>query len=552
MPRSARFGLPAAAALFAAVAGAAGPLLPAGATTAPSVHVHGHLLVVGPEVPGEQPAYAVALADGDIVPVRGRFGSDVRTGAVFDGRLAVPTSVVEDLSARGESGSAAALTLVDRRSLTLSVIGTPAVTAAAPAVTATTHDQFVAAIDNLGALGQSDPQLLGHVTTVGSYWGEESNGAIAGITVPTTVTHYSTGLTTSDCGLGSDFFSVVQEAADEFPAFDDFSGSDQLVLFVPPSCGSGSVVGEGTVGSSFASGGALVVKAGNAIEGTYAHETGHNYGFQHANARYAGTSMEYYGVYDVMGFALDGFNQLTALSTPFRVFQGITDPGEIQVVPIGDGRAAVRATATIRPRSDHTGVRSVRVKNPDTGQNLYLDFRSGTGQDTGAFYADTAHGYYLSSSHGPVHYAPGVVITAARGNGGTDELVVDATGDTSLGSGDTWRNASHTLAVHVTSLGAAAHVTVDYTLRSLASAKPTISGRPRVGGTLTAKHGAWTPGTTFAYAWYADGKRIRHRTSSKLTLARAQRGKHIKVKVTGTKPGYTRASRTSARTVAVS
>jgi len=159
MPRSARFGLPAAAALFAAVAGAAGPLLPAGATTAPSVHVHGHLLVVGPEVPGEQPAYAVALADGDIVPVRGRFGSDVRTGAVFDGRLAVPTSVVEDLSARGESGSAAALTLVDRRSLTLSVIGTPAVTAAAPA--ATTHDQFVAAIDTWVRWGRAIPSCSG-------------------------------------------------------------------------------------------------------------------------------------------------------------------------------------------------------------------------------------------------------------------------------------------------------------------------------------------------------------------------------------------------------
>ena len=43
--------------------------------------------------------------------------------------------------------------------------------------------------------------------------------------------------------------------------------------------------------------------------------------------------MEYYGIYDVMGFALASrFNQLTALSTPFRVFQGITDPGEIQDV----------------------------------------------------------------------------------------------------------------------------------------------------------------------------------------------------------------------------
>ena len=46
--------------------------------------------------------------------------------------------------------------------------------------------------------------------------------------------------------------------------------------------------------------------------------------------------MEYYGAYDVMGFALGGYNQLTALSTPFRVFQGITDAGEIRDVPLGD------------------------------------------------------------------------------------------------------------------------------------------------------------------------------------------------------------------------
>ena len=111
-------------------------------------------------------------------------------------------------------------------------------------------------------------------------------------------------------------------------------------------------------------------------------------------------------------------NWRVACATVDETVSPLISDSRIQVVPIGDGRAAVRATATIRPRSDHTGVRSVRVKNPDTGQNLYLDFRSGTGQDTGAFYADTAHGYYLSSSHGPVHYAPGVVITAARGNGG--------------------------------------------------------------------------------------------------------------------------------------
>jgi hypothetical protein len=253
------------------------------------------MLVVPSERPGGATMYGVALADGDIVAVRGAFGAGVRTGAVFDGRLALPAEVVHEGVRLSGTARAVALRVVDRRSWVLPVVGTPSITPAMPAATPTTHEQFVAAMDNKGTLGQDDTQLLGHVSTVGAYWTDESNGAIAGVTVPTTVTHYDTGVATTDCGLGSDFFSVVQEAEAEFPGF-SFGGGDQLVLFVPPSCASGSTVGEGTVGSSFASGGVLIVKAGTAIEGTYAHETGHNYGFEHANARYSGTSMEYYTV----------------------------------------------------------------------------------------------------------------------------------------------------------------------------------------------------------------------------------------------------------------
>src|SRR4051812_12364032 len=277
-----------------------------------TVQVHGRLLVLPPEGSSDQPSYGVALADGDIVPVTGSFAPSVRTGAVFDGRLALPASVTGALAHRSAVADPrrAALSLVDRRSLTLSVVGAPTVEAAPEAasqVTGTVHRQFVAAIDNKGALGQSDAALLGHVSTVGGFWKDESNGAISSLVVPATVKHYNTAVATTDCGLGDDFFSLVEEAEAKFPGINPFAGTDQLVLFVPPSCNGGTIVGEGTVGSSFANGGALIVKAGStsAIDGTYAHETGHNYGFQHANARRAGTSLEYFGIYDVMGFALN-------------------------------------------------------------------------------------------------------------------------------------------------------------------------------------------------------------------------------------------------------
>ena len=518
---------------------------PAEAYAGASIPVHGRLLVAQPDAPGRLPTYAVALTDGDIVPIRGTFDPGVRTGDVFDGRLALPATVTSTLSDHGESGATAALRVVDRRSLTLAVVGASTITEVSAATAPTTHAQFVAAVDNHGPLGQSDSQLLGHVSAVGSYWKGEADGAISSIDVPSTVAHYDTALSTTDCGLGNDFFALVQEAAAQFPGI-QIGGSDQLVLFVPQSCSSGGVVGEGTVGSSFASGGALIVKAGAAIEGTYAHETGHNYGFEHANVRWSGSSMEYYGIYDVMGFALNGVNQLTALSTPFRVFQGITQPGEIQTVDLGARTVPVHATATIETRSDDAGLRSVRVVDPDTGRTLYLDYRSGTGQDAGSAYLAE---WGLSSSKGVVRYARGVVITAARSGGGVDAMVVDGAGDTSLGAGDTWRNASRTLAVHVTGIDAAgAHVTVDFTLGKLASAKPRISGKPHVGRTLTARHGTWTPGTTFSYTWHANGKRIKRATTTKLRLTKAQKGKRISVTVTGKKQGYTPVSKTSAKT----
>ncbi|HEX3929601.1 MAG TPA: hypothetical protein VHW64_02770 [Nocardioides sp.] len=512
---------------------AAGLAAPAGASEAGTamVHVHGRLLVVAAEQPGQRQLYGVALADGEIVEVRGRFAGNARTGEVFDGLLAADP---------------AALRLAGRLGQPLRVVGTPSVTPGAAAATPTVHQQFVAALDNEGALGQDDTQLLAHVSAVGSYWQTESNGAIAGSTVPSTVDHYDTALSTTDCGLGSDFFTVVEEAEQQFPDF-SFDGSDQLVLFVPPSCGSGSVVGEGTVGSSFASGGALVVKAGDSIEGTYAHETGHNYGFEHANARVGRTSMEYYGVYDVMGFALPApYNQLTALSTPYRVFQGITDPGEIKNVHPGQDNRAVRVAAVIRPRGDSSGLRSLRVIDPDTGEHLYLDYRSAAGEDAGAYYGRSG-GASLSYSGGVVRYSPGVVVTAARAGSGVDDLVLDKAGDTALAAGTRWRDRSHALVVRVTRLdGDGAHVVVRYPSQTLASSRPVIHGQARVGRTLTAAHGHWTRGTTFHYAWYAGKVLLAHRSGRTLTLTRAQRGLRVRVRVTGTKRGYAKVSRTSA------
>ena len=112
--------------------------------------------------------------------------------------------------------------------------------------------------------------------------------------------------------------------------------------------------------------------------------------------------------------------------------------------------------------------------------------------------------------------------------------MVDGSGDTSLGAGDTWTNASGTLSVHVSTLTATgADVSVDFTPPVLSATRPTIGGKPVVGKKLTAVPGTWTSGTTLTYAWYANGKAIKHATARRLALTKAQKGKRITVKVTG-------------------
>jgi hypothetical protein len=88
---------------------------------------------------------------------------------------------------------------------------------------------------------------------------------------------------------------------------------------------------------------------------------------------------------------------------------------------------------------------------------------------------------------------------------------------------------------------------------SLVTDTPTISGTPNVGSKLTAVPGAaWGPApVTFKYQWYRAGTAISGATSSSYTLTAASLNKAIKVKVTGSKTGYTSAGLVSAQTAAV-
>lgn len=89
-------------------------------------------------------------------------------------------------------------------------------------------------------------------------------------------------------------------------------------------------------------------------------------------------------------------------------------------------------------------------------------------------------------------------------------------------------------------------------VRMLNTKPPAISGTPKVGATLTASPGSWTPsGATFAYQWLHDGVAIAGATAATLSPSGGQQGKALTVRVTASSPGYPATSVVSAATGAV-
>lgn len=77
--------------------------------------------------------------------------------------------------------------------------------------------------------------------------------------------------------------------------------------------------------------------------------------------------------------------------------------------------------------------------------------------------------------------------------------------------------------------------------------RPTFTGTARVGSVLTATTPAWSPAARLTYRWYADGRAIKGATSATHRLTTAERGRTVRVVVTGTRAGFTSRSLASVR-----
>ncbi|WP_162256304.1 carboxypeptidase regulatory-like domain-containing protein [Arthrobacter sp. Soil736] len=86
-------------------------------------------------------------------------------------------------------------------------------------------------------------------------------------------------------------------------------------------------------------------------------------------------------------------------------------------------------------------------------------------------------------------------------------------------------------------------------VQTLTAPTPTVKGTAKVGYALTATPGTWGPTpVTLKYQWKANGVAITGATAAMFKPTAAQVGKTLTFTVTGTKTGYTTATKTSAAT----
>lgn len=82
---------------------------------------------------------------------------------------------------------------------------------------------------------------------------------------------------------------------------------------------------------------------------------------------------------------------------------------------------------------------------------------------------------------------------------------------------------------------------------ALNTAKPVVSGTPRVGKRLSATVGRWSaPGHSFTYQWLRNGKAIPRATSARYRATKADRKKSLSVRVTARRSGFPLVLATSA------
>lgn len=475
--------------------------------------------------------------DGDIIPV----SADMPAGVI--GKATVELVNGEALTAATDA---------DPETTTDEPVPVAEAKVAQAAATGGPVNMYIVRVTNTGSI-ISDGAARSQVDAAMNFWRAEAGSAVSSFRLIRSASFASKASTQSErCGLasGSGAMNLWNEAANAI----DYPGGagDHLMVVVSQDClDLGGAAGIGTIGSGFSDTGALIVTdEASILPSTLAHEFGHNVGLGHANftCSTCGGSTAYMNLYSVMGLAVMSSQTVftpPALDAPFRSTLGLTSSSEVETVNVTPGTPV---TKTLSGRGQSSGLRGVQVVTSNGA--YWIDYRDGGGRDSTAFYRG---GRSLNGRT----YPHGIAVTKLSAPTRYGDRAIDLQGSTNS-TGAYRVNESFTatgLKIAVTSVsGSSATVVISdgrTVSHAMTSAKPTIVGYPKVGYEFSVDPGAWTEGVAFTYQWYLDNRAMSDQTGPTYRPGRGAVGRSVTVRVTGTKPGYTTTSTTSAPTAKV-
>jgi hypothetical protein len=428
-------------------------------------------------------------------------------------------------------------------------------------ITATTHKIFAVPVTPNGssatvaAASQSQTNIQNAITYADNYWNAQTAGKVR-FELTGTTSWYKTAIS-CNAAVDTNAAALWNEAANL--AFTQLgyraSASNHLVLFFPSGTDCGPAAGLATLGYSVNTGGPawIVGSSTNAYEyGTVAHELGHSLSLAHADWADCGTSPspglsgsagctlhEYGDLIDTMGGGSLGGRSGGALSSPNAIRSSMWDTSAYAIAPQGTTTSYVLSSV-----SDHAGLRSVIVQDSQ-GYEYFVEFRNYTNEDA-QFASDACTTNYCNS------LVDGVRILRQSSNGYYKGYAIDHSyliGHTVGGSKKTTYVAGESFATNGVTVSVSA---ITATTATVSITRPTASltsdrawmirtvnasdssdYQLRVGDTWTAFVGSWWNADSYSFQWYRSGKAISGATKQSYVISSSDKGKALKVKVTG-------------------